>query len=303
MRQLDNSHLDIRHLQMFVVVMDCGNMTEAARKLNIKQSTISHAIEKLRTIFDDNLFIRSGRGIVPTPRAEELRPEIVALLAHYQRLKRPPKFDPSQATIEYTIAANDFQRDAVIPELYKHLKSRAKEVRLTVIPSGKADSEILRNKNIELVISSLRPDNTDVISRRLFDISCLCFYDSACREAPETIDDFIDAKYILPSIVADCCSQEYLMNNDKPVSIKDKMVINTPSFNSAATCLAGTDALSFAPAELKHSCFRNFSYTQMPCDNQATIYLLWHKKHQENEKHKWVRQQVFAVANNRFDSH
>lgn len=300
MKKLDESNLDIRHLQMFVAVMRLGNMTQAANMLNIKQSTISHAIDKLRTIFGDPLFIRSGRGITSTPRADELLPEIEALLAHYHRLKRPPEFNPADAEIVYTIAANDFLRDEIIPVFYHHLYPLVSRLKLTIIPADLPNLILLQEDKADMVISSFRPDSNYIMSRRLFNTHDLCFYDSKQRNAPKTIQDYASADYICPAVIVDSCQMSLPDEKYKKPFMREKTVLNTPSFASAAKCLSHTTALSIAPVQLKDSLFDGFAYTELPYDSSASIYLQWHRKNQNSRKHYWVRQQLFYVIQKRF---
>ena len=75
MNDIDDSgriELDGRLLQALVAVHEEGSLTRAAQRLGLTQSAVSHAVERLRGITGDALFVRSGRGIVPTARADVL---------------------------------------------------------------------------------------------------------------------------------------------------------------------------------------------------------------------------------------
>lgn len=300
MKKLDEANLDIRHLQMFVVVMTTGNMTQAAHSLNIKQSTISHAMEKLRMIFADPLFIRSGRGIIPTQRAETLLPEIEALLEQYQQLKRPPIFTPSEASITYTIAANDFLRDEITPIFYRQIKPLVKCLRLTIIPADLPNLTLLKEEKADMVISAFRPDSSYIMSKKLFSTRAVCFYDSNQRQAPQSLQDYTKADYICPAVIADSFTIDKKNEEYSKHFIRHQATVITPSFASAAACLRQTDALSIAPIELKDSLFSGLSYTELPNEHCSDIYLLWHIKNQKNNKHLWVRQQLAAMVKQHF---
>ena len=72
MRKIDWSSLDAGLLQLLVAVLETGSITAAAQRLGVTQSAISHLLNKLRAITADALFVKSGRGIVATARAEAL---------------------------------------------------------------------------------------------------------------------------------------------------------------------------------------------------------------------------------------
>lgn len=302
MKKLDDSNLDIRHLQMFIAVMELRNMTQAATALNIKQSTVSHAMDKLRMIFADPLFTRSGRGITPTPRAEELFPEIEALLAHYRRLKRPPEFDPSRAEIAYTLAANDFLRDIVIPDFYRHIQPLVSRLRLTVIPPDSPNLTLLKEGKADMIISAFRPDSTFIMSRRLFTAQDVCYYDSDYRTAPVTIQDYADADFICSKVVVDSSDIDFADTASKRILLRDRTTLKTSGFSGAAACLKHTTALSIAPVQLKETVFKGFAYTALPYDSTMPIYLLWHSKNQSSRKHAWTRRQLFEIINKNITS-
>ena len=72
MSKFDWSDLDARLLQLLVAVVEVGSITGAAQRLGVTQSAVSHLLDKLRAITGDPLFVKSGRGIVATARAEAL---------------------------------------------------------------------------------------------------------------------------------------------------------------------------------------------------------------------------------------
>lgn len=302
MKKLDECGLDIRHLQMFVAVMTLGNMTEAANTLKVKQSTISHAMEKLRTVFSDPLFIRSGRGIIATPRAEELLPEIEALLEHYRRLKRPPEFDPSGTEMTCTIAANDFLRDAVIPDFYRQIQPLVARLRLTVIPPDMPNLTLLKEDKADMIISAFRPDSTFIMSRRLFTAQDVCYYDSDYRAAPVTIQDYAAADFICSKVVVDSGDIDFSDTASKRILLRDRTTLKTSGFSGAAACLKHTTALSIAPIQLKETVFKGFAYTALPYDSTMPIYLLWHSKNQNSRQHTWIRRQLFKMIDESLSS-
>ena len=108
---MDNKYLnlDVRSLHTFLVIIETGSITAAANQLNITQSAVSHGLEKLRGIFQDQLFIRAGRGIKPTPRAEQLFKELKPLLANINALTQQDVFEPADASISWTIPPMTFR--------------------------------------------------------------------------------------------------------------------------------------------------------------------------------------------------
>src|SRR5215207_9937574 len=134
MSKIDWSALDARLLQLLVAVVEEGSVTGAAARLGVTQSAVSHLLDKLRAITQDPLFVKNGRGIVATARAEEMAPQARELLHALRRFAQPADFDPSRLETTLTIAANDFQRDLLLPRFMARLREQAPGVVLRVIP-------------------------------------------------------------------------------------------------------------------------------------------------------------------------
>ena len=121
MNKLDYLGLDGSALRTFIIVMEEVSVSKTAARLNVTQSSVSHTLDKLRSAFDDQLFIRDGRGIMPTAKALSLRDPIQTILDELKSLTYERKFDPLAESIEFTIAANDFPRQLIFPKLLKGL--------------------------------------------------------------------------------------------------------------------------------------------------------------------------------------
>src|SRR5215471_12294499 len=98
-------------LNLFVVlhaVLEEQSATRAAKRLNVTQSAVSNALARLRTVLGDPLFVRRGRGLVPTPRAEELAPILAQAMGHLERaVDQGQAFVPEASTRTFTLAAAD----------------------------------------------------------------------------------------------------------------------------------------------------------------------------------------------------
>ncbi|WP_280497233.1 LysR family transcriptional regulator, partial [Nocardia farcinica] len=91
--------LDLNLLVALDSLLDTGSVTEAARRLHTSPSAMSRTLARLRRLLDDPLLVRSGRHLVPTPRALALRPEVAALVEHGRAVLAPRgRVDPATLT-------------------------------------------------------------------------------------------------------------------------------------------------------------------------------------------------------------
>ncbi len=102
------SALDLNLFVVLHVVLEERSATRAARRLHVTQSAVSNAIARLRSVLADPLVVRSGRGLAPTPRAEELRPVIAQAIAQLQSaVDRGAAFDPTLSDRSFTLSLSD----------------------------------------------------------------------------------------------------------------------------------------------------------------------------------------------------
>ena len=113
-----------------------ASVTRAAERLGRSPSAISHALAKLRELFDDELFVRAGQRLVPTARAQELAPTVHVILAGMESLLRPNKpFDPSLTIRAFAAASSEAGELILIEPLRKRLQESAPSVRVDWAPS------------------------------------------------------------------------------------------------------------------------------------------------------------------------
>jgi len=295
MNNFDWLDLDAKLLRLLVTVVDTGSITAAAQRLGVTQSAVSHLLDKLRGITGDVLFAKSGRGIVATARAEALAQRARTLLEELERFAHSENFDPGQWRTTITIAANDFQRDALLPELMQRLRGAAPGLRLRVIPSDVPTPEMLRQQQCQLIISPRPPEGADILQKRLFTDHYRVFYDPAVRHAPVTAEDYLAAEHV--TVVY---APHRPLDLDATLlrqGIERRFAVQVPGFSGLPTFIAGTPLLATVPGLLGRHLMRDLASAPVPVPcPEMPMYLIWHQRHQHDPAHQWLRQQLEAVA-------
>lgn len=114
--------LDLNLVRVFVALMETRNATRAGEKLGLTQSAVSHALNKLRAISGDVLFIRTPKEMHPTPRAEEMAPSLRAALHHVEAAFGPPDFDPARSDMRFSIALTDYVAATLFPPFAERIR-------------------------------------------------------------------------------------------------------------------------------------------------------------------------------------
>ncbi|TBW56397.1 LysR family transcriptional regulator [Marinobacter halodurans] len=295
MNPIDQFNLDIRSLSVFLAVLDEGSVSAAAVRLGVSQSAVSHTLDRLRQALGDPLFVKAGRGITPTRYALDTGPHVRQLVQELRGLALGPPFTPAEARLTVTIAANDYQRDLLLPALARVLQSEAPGIELQVTPSGIPTPDRLRRDLCDLMITPHPPPASDILQRRLLDDRMVVFYDPTQREAPADMAEYLASRHI--SIVFN--TGERLGMDEVLASqgmVRDAAV-TVSNFSGLPAFLRGTPLLASAPARLKHGMLRDFAVAPLPFRHRTfSLYLLWHQRHHKDPAQRWVRNQLLNVA-------
>ncbi|WP_150911660.1 LysR family transcriptional regulator [Marinobacter halotolerans] len=295
MNSIDTFNLDTRALATFVAVLDEGSVSRAAVRLGVSQSAVSHTLDRLRQALGDALFVKSGRGIVPTRYAVQAGPHIRQILDELHALPSGPPFSPETAEFTFTIAANDYQRDLLLPGLANIFRQQAPGIRLQVIPSGIPNADMLRKDVCDLIISPHAPETTDIMQRGLMTDHMVVFYDPACRKAPETLADYLKADHI--GILFGAGEKTALEGSLAARGLNRRTAVTVSNFSGLPAFLRGTDRLATAPGRMSDQLLSGFASAPLPFDYKPfTLLMLWHKRHQTDPAHRWIRNQLNSVA-------
>jgi DNA-binding transcriptional LysR family regulator len=128
--------IDLNLLVVFDAVMQERSVTRAGQKIGLSQPAMSHALNRLRYILKDQLFVRTPEGMVPTPRAEQLANPLRRALNDIQLALEPDIFDPKEANRRFTISVNNYAAVVLSPALIVAAADAAPFVQFDLRPSG-----------------------------------------------------------------------------------------------------------------------------------------------------------------------
>lgn len=289
MSDFDWSDLDARLLQLLVAVVEAGSITGAAQSLGVTQSAVSHQLDKLRAITGDALFVKSGRGIVATARAAGLAVQARELLRQLQGFAQSGAFDPARWKGAVTIAANDFQREVLLPALAQRLREQAPGLALRIIPSDVPSLEMLRDGVCDLAISPRPPEGSDIVQKRLFEDRYVVYFDASVRTAPATLQDYLAADHI--TVVYEPRRTLHLDRTLEAEGVHRRFAVMVPGFGALPAFLRGSPLLATAPSLLAGRFMAGFGRCEVPVPCPALpMYLIWHRRHQDDAAHRWLRE-------------
>ena len=297
MKKIDYSSLDGRSLRTFLTVLEEVSVSAAAERLGTTQSAVSHTLDKLRIVLGDPLFVRSGRGIMPTERARALQIPIQSVLDELKALTDKRVFDPTIGAMEFAIAANDFQRELLFPPIMRNMQRVGIDCHFQFLPAGVPAASLLREARCQLIVSPFPPKGDDIFRYDLFTDNLACFYDGEMREPPASRDEFMNSDYIEVRFPDYSSSLVALSSVD--ISKLKKPKITVPNFGDISAFLKGTRLISTDLALMRLGPLLGFDYVPLPFANdELTMQMVWHRRDHTDPAHQWLRHQIMEVAEN-----
>ncbi len=153
MNDTNLSKVDLNLLVVFDALMSERHATRAGQKIGLTQPAVSHALNRLRHMFGDPLFVRSPQGMTPTPAAQRIAPAVRSVLTRIQDVLRgSPLFDPSTSTRQFTLGLSDYAALVLLPRLTARLEREAPNV--TIVARNTAHAigfGMLESGDVELI--------------------------------------------------------------------------------------------------------------------------------------------------------
>src|SRR6476620_10145143 len=151
---LDN--FDLNLLRVFEALMEERSATRAGSRLGLSQSAISHALNRLRYVLKDELFVRGPDGMQPTERAAEIAPRLRQGLLQLPLALAPSEFVAERTDRRFTITCTEYAGAVILPAFISRLRAEAPNASLSILPSNLGVAETLRSGRADLAIGSFK---------------------------------------------------------------------------------------------------------------------------------------------------
>lgn len=180
---------DYNLLAVFDAMLRERNVTRAAEQLGLTQSAMSHALNRLRDYFDDPLFVKTGKGMTPTTKAEALSgPILEVMTAMRTRVLPQASFDPATMERTFTLCMTDMGELVFLPPLIKHLRLIAPHctLRTMQVPIPQIEA-LLASGEADLLLGSVRTAPESLFQQQLFMHGFATIVSTKNREVGDTL--------------------------------------------------------------------------------------------------------------------
>ncbi len=302
MKSIELAQIDLNLLVAFEALFEERSVTLAAQRIYLGQPAMSAALGRLRTVFNDELFIRVGREMRPTAKAQAIAPGIFAALQQVrQTLESHQSFVAASDSRSLTIGSPDYMSFVLLPKLIAHCQQTAPCLNFRVIEFEKDQvGDLLEKGIVDLAIGVFPHPPRQSLCLPLFQE---CFVGiarqnhPALAHKPMTLDVFANLSHALHTIrrdevgVIDRVLAEYNLQRRVALTVPHQLVL--PSI------IATTDLITVIPARMAEyfSQLNAVEVFDLPIDLPSwTVSMLWSQLSDNDEASEWIRQTLQTLC-------
>ncbi len=298
------ARIDLNLLVSLQVLLEERNVTRAAERLFITQPAMSRTLTRLRELFDDPLFTRAARGLVPTPRAELLQTQLPELLLSVANIVTANDFDPSVYEYTFRIAVVEQYGQSLFGQLMHELRNEAPNIRIQTFEFGNDPEQHLAAGDIDFAIDVEKPGEADInflplisggptlIARRNHPLS---------KKRRLTMKDILNQEYVRCFPVDSQQASPEFDNMLAKQGQQRKIFFSTSNLLTALQVVHNSDGLMAGPAsiltsELLGKKFINLGLPKELKGIETVIGLAQHRRTLSSPAHQWLAEKIAAIT-------
>jgi len=293
------SRPDFNLLVTLDVLLAEGNVTRAAQRLRLSPSAMSRALARLRETTGDPLLVRAGRGLVPTPRALELRERVSQLVQDGEAVLRPAeKLNLKQIVRTFTLRTSEGFVENFGPDLIARVGEEAPGVRLRFVQKPNKDSAPLRDATVDLETGVV--EKTTAPELRVQALFRDRYIGVVRKGHPLSKGKITPSRYAAGRHI--CVSREDLAKGPidealRPFELERKVVTIVGGFSTALGLARASDLIASVPERHTGNLRAGMHSFPLPVPvPEFTVSLLWHPRLDADQAHRWLRGHVRDIC-------
>jgi DNA-binding transcriptional LysR family regulator len=298
---------DLNLIRVLVAVADCRHVSLAAEQLGMTQPGLSNALRRLRVAYRDELFVRTSRGMEPTPRAVRLIQAARSMLELFRReIEEQAGFSPMETAEEFRFAMSDIGEMVFLPRLLQHLQQYAPHapVRSLSFPHDQL-LKAMQDGELDLAVGYF-PDikGSHFFQQKLFSHGFVCLIRAhhPYADLPLTRKRFLDLGHAV--VQAEGRSQEVFEKFLHAKGMRRRIALHVPHFMSIPYVIAKSDLIVTVPLAVGTAfAERGDLKLVRPIFDLPRFDLKqhWHRRVHQDARNQWVRNQVAQIFNDKTD--
>ena len=295
--------VDLNLLIVFDAVMRERNVTRASKRIGMTQPAVSNALNRLRHLAKDDLFIRTSEGVVPTARAISLAPPIRQAINLVENAFDPSSFDPKKSDDTFNIAISNYTASIIFPPLAEILEKKAPNINIRSKQLG--DVDLLREleaANIDFIIAGQQLiEGKKFISSPLYEEDFVCVMRKNHPLGVKnqlTAKEFAAAKHLMVATTGKAFGfVDYLLETK---GLKRRVAMTINQFLVAPSIIRKSDMILTCSRRVAER-FKLEGVKILPIPlitNPLKLKIIWHQRADSNPGNKWLRGKIIDICKN-----
>jgi DNA-binding transcriptional LysR family regulator len=297
---MDIRAVDLNLLKAFDALMSERAVTRAAGRIGLSQPAMSHALSRLRSLFADDLFVRTPTGMEPTARAREIAPLVAGAIEHIEAaLNLGVGFDPAETAAIFTAGMAEYAEVALVGRLAAAFAQQATKATLRLTPLTGADAaDQLDRGAIDVAVAHLRTLPTHVESMLLlrdpFVVVARKGHPIAAQ--PLSIEAYAALNHILVSPRGDTSGALDRILVD--FGLRRRIALLVATYLALPAALAASDLVATVPGRTARqiAATAEIEIMPLPIDFSMTVSMAWHRRAASEPAQAWFRSLLIEAA-------
>jgi len=299
---LNSSRLDLNLLTVFDVVMTERHVTRAAERLDMTQSAVSNALNRLRNLFQDQLFVKAPRGVQPTPKALALWPRIHDALEGLRETVDPYSFDAQKVAQRFRISMVDLSAALLAPHLYRAVHAESPRSSIFLVPHDPAlTAARLMRRELDFAVNVEAPRSAIVQAAPLWTAryALVARRDHPILDKPLTLQEFCAVPQLAVNLSGADDSASAVDNALANLGYARHIALSVNHFSVATSVLRSSDLVAVLPDRFALTLEAREALVVRPVPftvPDAVMYLSWHQRSNTLPSHQWFKQHLLHAA-------
>ena len=289
--------IDLNLLVIFNQLLLDRRVSTTAEKLGLTQPAVSNALKRLRVALNDELFIRTAKGMEPTPHAMQLaEPVGYALGALQNALNHKDSFDPLTSERTFTLAITDIGEIYFMPTLIDELSRLAPNIKISTLRNSATNlKDEMESGSVDIAIGLIPSLQTGFFQRRLFKQRYVCVFrkNHPIAQNPITLSQFQKLGHV--GITSANTGHGEVDNLFLRKGIKRDLKLHVPHYVAVGHILHSSDLIATVPERFAFKCKEPFDLESSPLPiklPEIAINLFWHSRYNRDPANMWLRQLI-----------
>lgn len=306
---IDLSAIDLNLLVAFEALYIEQSVTGAAQRLHVGQPAMSAALGRLRSLFADDLFVRVGREMRPTAKAEAIAPQLLAALDTIRAtLAERQGFDPAHSEKAFTLATSDYFACLILPKLLNLFRDSAPQIDLRLVAIEKASFvDLLDEGVIDLALGTFAQLPSHILQQALLSerfVGICRLEHPALKNGEVDLEKFVAFPHALFTLRRDASGliDQALAKH----GLQRRIALTVPYWFTLPIVIATSNLFAAIPSCLQHHFTHHYPLQsfEIPLNLSSwTISMVWSKLSDREPANFWLRQRIHTVCQTINENH